>query len=58
MERGLFGQPAANAVIEEIERIGASRVFLLVGGTFNRETDEVDKIKLPTLQPPDPSQNR
>ena len=45
MERVLFGQPAANAVIEEIERIGASRVFLLVGGTLNRETDEVDKIK-------------
>ena len=45
MERVLFGQPAANAVFEEIERIGASRVFLLVGGTLNRETDEVDKIK-------------
>ena len=45
MERVLFGQPAANAVIEEIERIGASRVFLLVGGTLNRETNEVDKIK-------------
>ena len=45
MERVLFGQPAANAIIEEIERIGASSVFLLVGGTLNRETDEVDKIK-------------
>ena len=45
MERVLFGQTAADAVVEEVNRIGASRVFLLVGGTLNRETDEVDRIK-------------
>ena len=45
MERVLFGQTAADAVVGEVCRIGASRVFLLVGGTLNRETDEVDRIK-------------
>jgi len=45
MERVLFGQPAARCVIDEVDRIRASRVFLLVGGTLNRETEEVEKIK-------------
>ena len=45
MERVLFGQTVADAVVGEVCRIGASRVFLLVGGTLNRETDEVDRIK-------------
>jgi maleylacetate reductase len=46
MERVIFGEATAAAVAKEAERIGAKRVFLLVGGTLNRETDEVQKIIL------------
>ena len=42
MERVIFGQPAADAVVAEAERLGAERVFLLVSGTLNRQTDAVD----------------
>jgi maleylacetate reductase len=45
MERVIFGKPAAEAIAEEADRIGAKRVFLLVGGTLNRETDEVRKVE-------------
>jgi maleylacetate reductase len=45
MDRVLFGKPAAQAIAEEAERLGAKRVFLLVGGTLNRETDEIRKVE-------------
>ena len=44
MERVIFGETTAAAIAKEAERTGAKRVFLLVGGTLNRETDEVKKI--------------
>ena len=44
MERVIFGEATAAAIAKEAERNGAKRVFLLVGGTLNRETDEVKKI--------------
>ena len=44
MERVIFGEATAAAIAKEAERIGAKRVFLLVGGTLNRETDEVEKV--------------
>ena len=44
MERVLFGQPAAQAIVAEAERIQAKRVFVLAGGTLNRQTDEVRKL--------------
>ena len=44
MERVLFGQPAAEAIVAEAERIQAKRVFVLAGGTLNRQTDEVRKL--------------
>ena len=44
MERVIFGEATAVAIANEAERTGAKRVFLLVGGTLNRETDEVKKI--------------
>ncbi|HJM91702.1 MAG: iron-containing alcohol dehydrogenase [Alphaproteobacteria bacterium] len=44
MERVIFGQAAAEAVAGEAERLGAERVFLLVSGTLNRETDAVDRM--------------
>ncbi|MDE0942229.1 MAG: iron-containing alcohol dehydrogenase [Alphaproteobacteria bacterium] len=44
MDRVIFGQSAKNAVATEAERLGAERVFLLVSGTLNRETDAVDEM--------------
>ncbi len=45
MEKVIFGQPAGVAVKAEAERLGATRVFLLVSGTLNQETDEVEKVR-------------
>ncbi|MEL0114154.1 MAG: iron-containing alcohol dehydrogenase [Rickettsiales bacterium] len=45
MEKVVFGKPAAEAVKAEALRLGAERVFLLVSGTLNRETDEVEKLR-------------
>ena len=44
MERVIFGEATAAAIAKEAERNGAKRVFLLVGGTLNRQTDEVKKL--------------
>ena len=45
MEEVVFGRPAAEAVTELVERQGANRVFLMVSGTLNRETDEIEKLR-------------
>jgi maleylacetate reductase len=45
LERLIYGQPAASALAAEVERLGAKRVFLVVSGTMNRTTDEVDKLR-------------
>ncbi len=45
MNRVIFGKPAAESIIKEADRLGASRVFLLVSRTLNSTTDEIDKIK-------------
>lgn len=45
MEAVSFGQPAAAAVVEEVERVGAKRVFVMASGTLERETDEIDKLR-------------
>ena len=45
MDEVVFGKPAAEAVAESVERLGGTRVFLMVSGTLNRETDEVAKIR-------------
>jgi len=44
MERVVLGRPAAEAVTEAAERLGAKRVFILAGRTLNRETDAVRGI--------------
>ena len=41
MERVVFGRPAADAVAEAADRLGAKHVFILAGKTLNRETDAV-----------------
>lgn len=45
MEAVSFGRPAAEAVAQEVAALGAERVFLMVSGTLNRETDEIDKLR-------------
>jgi maleylacetate reductase len=45
MDEVVFGRPAAAAVVEQMDRLGASRAFLMVSGTLNRETDEIEKIR-------------
>ena len=46
LERIVYGKPAAMALAAEVQRIGASRVFLVVSGTMNRTTDEVEKVRV------------
>jgi maleylacetate reductase len=45
MEEVVFGRPASEAVVEQMDRLGATRAFLMVSGTLNRETDEIEKIR-------------
>jgi maleylacetate reductase len=45
MEEVVFGVNAAEAVSHQARRLDASRVFLMVSGTLNRETDEIDKVR-------------
>src|ERR1700719_3592816 len=45
MDEVVFGRPAAQAVVEQVDRLRASRAFLMVSGTLNRETDEIEKIR-------------
>lgn len=45
MNRVIFGKPAAAALAEEADRLGARRVFVLSGGTINRKTDEIEKVR-------------
>jgi len=43
IERIVYGEPAAQALRAEAERLDAKRIFLIVSGTMNRTTDEVQK---------------
>src|SRR5664279_6278545 len=45
MDEVVFGRPAAQALVEQMDRLRASRAFLMVSGTLNRETDEIEKIR-------------
>src|SRR5258708_22898414 len=45
MEEVQFGKPAAEPVAELVKRHQAERVFLMVSGTLNRDTDEIDKLR-------------
>lgn len=45
MERVFFGRPFVPVVMEEVERLGAQRVFLLVSNTLNNKTDEIRKMR-------------
>jgi len=45
MDAVSFGTPMEEAVAAEVARLGAERVFLMVSGTLNRETDEIAKLR-------------
>ena len=45
MESVIYGKPAADALREEAERLGAERVYLIVSRTLNTATDEIEKIR-------------
>lgn len=44
-ERVILGRRVADALPEEVERLGAGRVFLLVSRSLNRDTDEIDQVR-------------
>jgi maleylacetate reductase len=45
MEEVHYGKPADATVAEVVKAKGAERVFLMVSGTLNRETDEIEKVR-------------
>ncbi|HRD76258.1 MAG TPA: iron-containing alcohol dehydrogenase [Hyphomicrobiaceae bacterium] len=45
MDEVVFGRPAAEAVAEIARRRRARRVFLMVSGTLNRTTEEIEKVR-------------
>jgi maleylacetate reductase len=45
MDEVVFGRPAAEAVAGQMDRLRMSRAFLMVSGTLNRTTDEIEKIR-------------
>jgi maleylacetate reductase len=45
MDEVVFGHPAAEAVAAQMDRLRAARAFLMVSGTLNRQTGEIQKIR-------------
>src|SRR3954463_10059051 len=45
MDEVVFGRHAPEAIVEQMDRLGANRAFLMVSGTLNRETSEIEKIR-------------
>jgi maleylacetate reductase len=45
MERVFFGRPFVEVILEEVERLDAKRVFLLVSNTLNNKTGEIAKLR-------------
>ncbi|MGY3603370.1 MULTISPECIES: iron-containing alcohol dehydrogenase [unclassified Bradyrhizobium] len=45
MEEVVFGRQAAEAIVEQVARVAAQRAFLMVSGTLNRTTDEIERIR-------------
>src|SRR5579859_8029140 len=45
MDEVVFGEPAAEAIITQMDRLRASRAFLMVSGTLRRQTDAIAKIQ-------------
>ncbi|NEU94468.1 iron-containing alcohol dehydrogenase [Bradyrhizobium uaiense] len=45
MESVIYGKPAAEALREEAERLGAKHVYLIASRTLNTTTDEIENIR-------------
>jgi maleylacetate reductase len=45
MDEVVFGRPASEAIAGQMDRVRASRAFLMVSGTLNRRTDEIGKVR-------------
>ncbi len=45
MDEVVFGHPAAAAIVKQMDRLGASRAFLMVSGTLNRQTREIEQVR-------------
>jgi len=45
MDEVVFGRPASEAIVEQLNRLGAQRAFLMASGTLNRKTDEIENIR-------------
>ncbi len=45
MDEVVFGTPAAEAIVAQLDRLGSDRAFLMVSGTLNRQTDEIERIR-------------
>ena len=45
MDEVVFGKPAALAIVEQMDRLGANRAILMVSGTLARNTDEITKVR-------------
>jgi maleylacetate reductase len=45
MDEVVFGERAANAIVAQMDRLRATRAFLMVSGTLNRQTDEISNIR-------------
>jgi len=45
MDHVIYGRPAADALVEEVARLGATRVYLVVSRTLNTTTAEIEKIR-------------
>lgn len=45
MDEVVFGRPASEVIVEQMDRLGAARAFLMVSGTLNRETDVIRNIR-------------
>jgi maleylacetate reductase len=44
MDEVVFGKPAVEAIPAQVDRLGATSVFLMVSGSLNQNTDEIDKV--------------
>jgi maleylacetate reductase len=45
MDEVVFGKEAAEAVADQVQRLGATRVFLMVRNSLNRNTDEIGRVR-------------
>lgn len=45
LERVIFGKPVEESLIQELDRLGAKRVFVLSSQTLSRQTDALERIK-------------